>query len=79
MSRYASLAEQCRAHRLAFELALEWNCTPKEAERRLRDQERARRRNCGTQAPTEDLDDFETMDAPPADFGAWEAPWMMRD
>lgn len=79
MSRYVSLAEQYRAHRLAFEKAQEWNCTPKEAERRLRNQERTRRRACGTQAPAENPDDFETMDAPRTDFGAWEAPWMMRD
>jgi hypothetical protein len=44
MSRAASLAEHYRAHREAFELALRLGCTPKEAERKLRAEKRARRR-----------------------------------
>jgi hypothetical protein len=35
---------------------------------------------CGTAAPIgADQDDTISMDAPPADFAAWGAPWMMRD
>ena len=79
MSRYASLAEQYRAHREAFELSLRLGCTPKEAERRLREQARTRRKACGTQAPAEQPEDFEPMDAAPADFTDWSASWMMRD
>lgn len=35
MARYASEAERLRAHRRAFELALELGCTPKEAEQEI--------------------------------------------
>jgi len=75
-----SLAEHYRAHREAFELALRLGCTPKEAERKLRAEKRARRRVCGTAAPVAaEQEDMVPMDQPPADFAAWSAPWMMRD
>ncbi len=35
MARYASEAERLRAHRRAFELALELGCTPREAEQEI--------------------------------------------
>lgn len=35
MGRWASEAERLRAHRQAFELALELGCTPKEAEQEI--------------------------------------------
>ena len=79
MSASASTAEQLRAHRLAFELALKLGCTPREAAKILRDQERKRRLTCGTRAPAEQADDFETMDVPARDFRVWDADWMMRD
>jgi len=73
-----SLAEHYRAHRKAFELALRLGCTPKEAERQLRAEKRARRLVCGTaaQMPTHTL---EPLDHVPTEFSAWSAPWMMRD
>lgn len=75
-----SLAEHYRAHREAFELALRLGCTPKEAERKLRAEKRARRQVCGTAAPVAaEQEDTVQMDQPPADFAAWSAPWMMRD
>lgn len=80
MAGHVSLAEHYRAHREAFELALRLGCTPKEAERKLRAEKRARRRVCGTAAPIDaEQDDTISMDAQPADFAAWGAPWMMRD
>lgn len=80
MPRYASLAEQYRAHREAFALAQELGCTPREAEQLLRDRARARRRACGTRAPEAPADtDFEPMDRNPADYRDWSASWMMRD
>jgi hypothetical protein len=79
-----SLAEHYRAHREAFELALRLGCTPKEAERRLRAETRARRQVCGTAAPIgAEQEDMVPMDGPqelaPADFADWSASWMMRD
>ncbi|MED5546167.1 MAG: hypothetical protein VYD90_13035 [Pseudomonadota bacterium] len=80
MARYASLAEQYRAHREAFALALELGCTPREAERLLRDQARARRRACGTRAPeAAAVNEFEPLEREPADYRDWDARWMMRD
>lgn len=80
MAKYASLAEQYRAHREAFLLAQELGCTPREAEQLLRDRARARRRACGTRAPEQQSDsDFEPMDGAPEDFREWDARWMMRD
>lgn len=79
MAGSTSLAEHYRAHRQAFELALRLGCTPKEAERKLRAEKRARHRICGTAAPHCADQEEISMDAPPADFAAWSAPWMMRD
>ena len=76
----ASLAEQYRAHREAFELALELGCTPKEAGRELRRRALARLSACGTRAPEATTDDdLEPLDAAPAEFSEWRAPWMMRE
>lgn len=80
MPRYATLAEQCRAHRAAFELALELGCTPREAEQILRDRTRTRRRSCGTRVPDRAADhEFEPLEAAPAEFSEWGATWMMRE
>lgn len=81
MARHASLAEQYRAHREAFALALELGCTPREAERLLRDQARVRRRTCGTRAPEPAAvnDEFEPADSDHSDYREWGASWMMRD
>ena len=80
MPRYASLAEQYRAHREAFLLAQELGCTPREAEQTLRDRARARRRACGTRVPEQPFDsDFEPMDTATGDFRAWDCRHMMRD
>lgn len=77
-----SPAEQFRAARLAFELAMELGCTPKEAERVMRRRARARRDACGRRAPEGDApraDQSEPRDAIPTAFQAWDASWMMRD
>lgn len=80
MSAASSSAEQLRAHRLAFELALELGCTPREAARILRDRTRTRRNACGTRAPDPTPDtDFEPLERDPADYRDWDAPWMMRE
>lgn len=76
-----SLAEKYRAHRRAFELALELGCTPREAERVLRRRDLQRLRSCGTRAL--DLEpphsDFAPIDISAGDFRQWNAGWMMRD
>jgi hypothetical protein len=71
-----SLAEHYRAHRAAFELALELGCTPKEAadelrrrEARARDREAMARLQAKMNAPL-----APHYREPPAD-----APWMLRD
>lgn len=80
MARDASLAEQYRAHRAAFELALELGCTPRQAAQTLRDRERAKRRTCGTRAPEPAADaDFEPTSEPQSTFGDFGCRWMMRD
>lgn len=82
MPRYASLAEQYRAHRAAMELALATGCTPKEAEIELRRRAKFRRDACGRHAPqpaADSADDFEPLDRAPGEFGQWDARWMMRD
>lgn len=81
---HASLADYYRAHRAAMELALATGCTPKEAERELRRQAKARRENCGRLAPPQNPQpehEREQAQAPQpgADFAQWRAPWMMRD
>lgn len=75
----ASLAEHYRAHREAFELALQLGCTPREAARQLRDQARARRRVCGTAVPVVHPENLEPIERHPAEFSQWDARWMMRD
>lgn len=80
MTKHASLAEYYRAHREAFELALELGITPRSAGILLRERARKRRRACGTMAPAQPADtDFEPMDAPVTDYREWPARWMMRD
>lgn len=78
-----SPAEQFRAARLAFELAMELGCTPKEAERVMRRRARARRDACGRRAahpiPARPEDIEPISDMAPADFRAWGAQWMLRD
>lgn len=79
MSASASTAEQLRAHRLAFELALELGCTPREAAKILRDRERARRRSCGTLAPEPAADtDFEPLEQSNVPFEVFDCKWMFR-
>ncbi|PTR11796.1 MULTISPECIES: hypothetical protein [unclassified Novosphingobium] len=79
MTGAASLAEHYRAHREAFELALQMGCTPREAARHLRDQARARRRLCGTAAPVALAENLDPIEQRPAEFSQWDARWMMRD
>lgn len=82
MSGDARTAEYCRLHREAFALAQELGCTPREAMAELRRRTRARRAACGRFAGEpvpHPVSDFEPMDVPPNDFGAWDARWMMRD
>lgn len=81
MPRYATLAEQYRAHRAEMELALELGITPVAARRILRARESSRRAACGTRAPAaaHDHSHETTTAAPAATFGEWDAPWMMRD
>lgn len=76
MARPASLAEHYRAHRAAFELAMERGCTPKEAEQILR-AHRAAERDREATARLE-----AKMSAAPRGSGVsarWDAPWMLRD
>lgn len=73
MARSTSIAEHYRAHRQAFELALELGCTPKEAEAELarraaRDRWLATRRKLQAK-----------MEAPLRQRPAWNAPWMMQE
>lgn len=80
MSAAATSAEQLRAHRLAFELALELGCTPREAAKILRDRERDRRKACGTRAPEPNTGTvFEPLGGSEPPFEDFECRWMMRD
>ncbi|MEM8724647.1 MAG: hypothetical protein AAGE86_03905 [Pseudomonadota bacterium] len=72
--KFASRAEELRHHRKCFELALELQCTPKEAEKQLalmeiRERQRAK-------AKTNAKPDSK---ATPRRFERWEAPHMLRD
>jgi hypothetical protein len=80
MPRYASLADQYRAHRAEMELVVATGCTPVEARRELRRLAKARRDACGRRAPEPTTDDLGSEGAAhPATFDAWNSPWMMRD
>jgi len=81
--RFTSRAEQMRHHRKCFEAALEWGCTPIEAERRLdlmelRERARARckRRGVVASAPASGADRQSTGRS---EFERFDAAWMMRD
>lgn len=70
-----SLAERLRAHREAFQLALQLGCTPKEAEQEIaRRKTAARSREVRARLAAK-------MNAPPRprQHENWNAPWMMRD
>ncbi len=70
----ASLAERWRAHREAFELALQLGCTPKEAEAEIA------RRKAAQQAREARARLRARMNATPRPAHEhWSAPWMMRD
>ncbi len=69
-----SLAERLRRHRMAFELALELGCTPKEAEEEL-DRREARRR---WEEARDRLNAKRNAKLKPA-FDDWNSRWMMRD
>jgi len=69
-----SLAERLRRHRMAFELAHELGCTPKEAEEEL-DRREARRR----WEEARDRLNAKRNAKPTAGFADWNSPWMMRD
>lgn len=75
MARFASEAERLRAHRAAFNLALELGITPREAEAELRKRralasiEENRARLAAKLAPA----------APAITAPASDEPWMMRD
>lgn len=82
MAEPRDLAAYYRAHREAFCLAQELGCTPREAERILRQRARARRAACGRVAadPAGDEPISEANEGlPVGDFADWSAPWMMRD
>ncbi len=70
-----SLAERLRAHREAFELALELGCTPKEAEQEIA------RRKAAAQAREARARLLAKVNAAPRprQHENWNAPWMMRN
>lgn len=77
-----SLAERYRAHRRAFELALELDCTPREAEAvlRMRDAQakvRARWQKCERRLQADRA--VEPTAAPREEETVDREPWMMRD
>ena len=76
MPRRASQAEQLRAHREAFTLAMKLDCTPREAAEKLRLQ-RAIERNREATARL----DAKLSGEPhkPKASEQWDAKWMMRD
>lgn len=69
-----SLAERLRAHREAFELALELGCTPREAEEEL-----ARRAARKRWEESRDRLAAKRNARPERRFADWDTPWMMRD
>lgn len=76
MARFASEAERFRAHREAFELALELGCTPAAAAHELR----RRRAAASDQEATRRLAAKVAESAPCQTAAArWDAPWMLRD
>ncbi len=71
----ASLAEHYRAHRKAFELALELDCTPAEAAAeiaRCEARDSWKKTEARLMAKRGGMTDVSTS-------GAAEEPWMMRD
>lgn len=76
MARYASEAERLRAHREAFNLALELGITPREAEAELR----RRRAIAHDRESTARLQAKMCAASQPSRISAsWDAPWMMRN
>lgn len=78
MARPLTQAEKWRAHRAAFELALELGCTPKEAERRIaqiaaRERHRASSDRLAAKMAAPLGHPLEALGA------AADQPWMMRD
>lgn len=71
----ASLAEHYRAHRAAFDLALEMGCTPKEAAMELRRRAAIERE----QACLRRMAAKDAALAPRAAQSEWDAPWMLRN
>lgn len=70
-----SLAKRLRRHRLAFELALELGCTPKEAEAEI---DRREARKVWEQA-RDRLEAKKNENPLKPAFDDWQAPWMLRD
>lgn len=82
MTRRLSRAEEARAAREAFALAMQLGCTPKEAECEQRRRRSAARRACGRLIAAEPCPAFDETLFPapiPSQFRDWNAPWMMRD
>lgn len=72
---FPSDAAYYRAHREAFELALELRCTPKEAEEELR-----RRKAWARLRALEQIEkSTPTTPRTPTTFRDWDAPHMMRN
>lgn len=79
MAKFASRAEELRHHRKCFEAALEWGCTPKEAETwlsviELRERQRARAETLRARFTLQPM-----AEPRPRAFEQFDAPWMMRD
>ncbi|MEL6486695.1 MAG: hypothetical protein AAFQ13_06090 [Pseudomonadota bacterium] len=78
--RFDSRAEYYRHHRKCFEAALEWGCTPAEAEVRLRAIELRERVRAREDARKRREEARRTqVSGSGRDFERFDAPWMMRN
>lgn len=77
MTRYASEAERLRAHREAFQLALQLGCTPREAEERLRAEKAAAADREASGRLAAKLD--RPLTPAPSAAPDWDAPWMLNN
>lgn len=78
MARPLTQAEKWRAHRAAFELALELGCTPKEATREM-ERIAARERHRASSDRLAAKMAAPLGRAPESPTAAADEPWMMRD
>lgn len=72
-----SQAEKWRAHRKAFELALELGCTPREAEAEMRRIEARERDRAASDRLAQKMAGASEPQTLPAERR--DEPWMMRD